>query len=553
MTTNTVFSQINNAEKIAIHHEIPDDAYVVTPRSSMQKSPAYSYSKSTIFTTQVNIDAGGNNIVGDAGNEPSIAIDPTNPNRIVIGWRQFDNINSNFRQAGYAYSTDGGNTWTFPGPIDPGIFRSDPVLDFDENGNFYYNSLTSDFNCDVYKIEDGGVVWDEGTYAYGGDKQWMRIDRTDGIGSGNNYSFWNSAFSDCYPGSFTRSTDYGSTYENCVTVSGDPKWGTLAIGPAGEVYLIGTGQHTITLVKSTTAQDPNSNVTWDFTSSVNLDGYLDGWSPVNPEGLIGQAWVDTDISSGPGHGNVYVLASVVRNSNSDPADVMFAKSIDGGLNFENPIQINTDSNPNNYQWFGTMSVAPNGRIDAIWLDTRDAPTNTPHHSALYYSYSTDQGETWSINEQLSDYFDPHIGYPQQNKMGDYFDMKSFDNAAHLAWANTLNGGQDVYYARITPSSIGVDDIVSNSDIHSVTNYPNPFRETTTLTFSLAKRTHVNIKIVDVLGKVISNLYNDELDSGNFSLTWDGTNDSGKKLTGGIYICKIKSEKNKLTRKILLKD
>ena len=66
----------------------------------MERSPAYSVSTPNYFTEQTNIDENGNNIIGDAGNEPSIAVDPTNPDRIVIGWRQFDNISSNFRQAG---------------------------------------------------------------------------------------------------------------------------------------------------------------------------------------------------------------------------------------------------------------------------------------------------------------------------------------------------------------------------------------------------------------------------------------------------------------------
>src|SRR5262245_16867664 len=39
---------------------------------------------------QVNVDGNGNNIVGDAANEPSICVDPTNGSRMSIGWRQFD-------------------------------------------------------------------------------------------------------------------------------------------------------------------------------------------------------------------------------------------------------------------------------------------------------------------------------------------------------------------------------------------------------------------------------------------------------------------------------
>ena len=107
---------------------------------------------------QVNVDDAGNNVIGDAANEPSIAVDPTRPNRMAIGWRQFDTIANSFRQAGWGYSRNGGRSWTAPGVLEPGIFRSDPVLDFDADGNFYYNSLTIDANeywCTVFTSTDG--------------------------------------------------------------------------------------------------------------------------------------------------------------------------------------------------------------------------------------------------------------------------------------------------------------------------------------------------------------------------------------------------------------
>src|SRR3954466_4919689 len=75
---------------------------------------------------QVNVDASGNNIVGDAANEPSIAVDPANGKKIPIGWRQFNTYTSNFRQAGYGYTTDAGLHWTFPGVLQNNVFRSDP-------------------------------------------------------------------------------------------------------------------------------------------------------------------------------------------------------------------------------------------------------------------------------------------------------------------------------------------------------------------------------------------------------------------------------------------
>ena len=95
-----------------------------------------------VFTSyQVNVDANGNNIVGDAANECTITVDPTNSNRMAIGWRQFNNVTSNFRQGGWGYTTDGGFHWTFPGVLENNVFRSDPVTDSNETGTFFYLSL----------------------------------------------------------------------------------------------------------------------------------------------------------------------------------------------------------------------------------------------------------------------------------------------------------------------------------------------------------------------------------------------------------------------------
>ena len=80
-----------------------------SPRMISQYGPFVSY--------QVNVDAQGNNIVGDAANEPSISVDPTDGNKVAIGWRQFNTWQSNFRQSGYGYTTDAGVTWHFPGVL----------------------------------------------------------------------------------------------------------------------------------------------------------------------------------------------------------------------------------------------------------------------------------------------------------------------------------------------------------------------------------------------------------------------------------------------------
>jgi hypothetical protein len=448
-------NEVTNADKEAGvpvgHLEVPRDPYIPMAREARRTSPAMQPTRNGYVSVQVNVDANGENIIGDAANEPSIAVDPTEGSRMAIGWRQFDTIISDFRQAGWGYSNDGGNTWTFPGVIEPGVFRSDPVLCANTQGTFFYNSLTAsagltEFWCDVYKSFDGGATWDMGVNAWGGDKQWMVCDLTDGIGQDNLYAFWTLNFTcpEC-DGHFTRSYDGGETFRATILVDGNPYWGTLSVGPSSELYISGNG---FTVTKSTDVKFPDIAPTWDFTTTVSLDGSMVASAGPNPGGLLGQVWIATDHTDGATHGNVYLLCSVNRSSSADPCDVMFARSTDGGVTWSAPIRVNDDPVDNGaWQWFGTMSVAPNGRIDVVWNDTRNDPGG--YMSEVYYAYSNDAGDTWSPNVALTPAYDPHVGWPQQNKMGDYFDMVSDDDGADLAFAATFNGEQDVYYMRVT--------------------------------------------------------------------------------------------------------
>jgi PEP-CTERM motif len=407
-----------------------------------------------VSMVQINTDAQGHDILGDAGNEPSLAVDPTNPNRMAVGWRQFDTISSNFRQAGVAYTTNGGQTWT-PSVLTPGLFRSDPVLRADAVGNFYYSSLSSSTGGEVFKSTNGGATWGSPINAFLGDKQWMAIDKTNGPGRGNIYQHWNIQFSSVPNTSFTRSTNGGASYEN-PTIGPNPssKWGTLDVGPTGTLYTAGSNQaqtgHLFGV--STNAQFPAQTPTFT-TTAMNLGGVTVGGNPsVNPDGLLGQVNI-----AAARNGNLYVLASVNPPGN-DPLDIMFIRSTNGGSTWSTPIRVNTNpAGENSYQWFGTMSVAPNGRIDAIWNDTGVNPNNT--FSVLKYSASFDDGLTWLNPLTLTPQFNHLLGFPQQNKIGDYYDMTSDDLGASLVFSATFTGGEDVYYMRIAavpePTSAGL--------------------------------------------------------------------------------------------------
>jgi len=430
-------------------HEIPDVLPVPARRPAVPPPGVTTHGgpwiRNGFESIQVNVNSNRLNIPGDAANEPSIAVDPTNRNRMVIGWRQFDSVSSDFRQAGYAYTEDGGQTWTFPGVIEPGVFRSDPVLDSDAEGKFYYYSLTTrsgSFDYDLFTSFDGGRTWPRSTPAFGGDKGWMVVDKVSSVGNGNIYAAWSGS------PNFTRSTDGGQRFIEPVP-SRAFFWGTIAVGPAGEVYVTSDGS----VSKSLNAADPDQIPVFGAPVHADLGGRVRsfGTGP-NPGGLLGQTWIAVDTSNGPTRGFVFRLASVEpRALSRDPLDVMFTRSENGGQTWSPPIRINDDTLDNGaWQWFGTMSVAPNGRIDVIWNDTRSSLDDF-RFSELYYAYSDDAGHTWSKNIPVSLVFDTRLGIPSgQGKIGDYYDMVSDDEGVSIAYAATFNGEQDVYYLRIGP-------------------------------------------------------------------------------------------------------
>jgi len=210
-------------------------------------------------------------------------------------------------------------------------------------------------------------------------------------------------------------------------------------------------------IRSSNAQDPGVIPSFDQTISVNLGGSILFGESINPGGLAGQIFLAVDRSSGPTNNNIYMLATVQQFSASNGSDVMFSRSTDDGLTFSAPHRINDDPvNQNKWHWFGTIGVAPNGRIDSVWLDSRNAANNID--SQLFYSYSTDGGVTWAPNVPVSDSFNPHEGWPVQQKIGDYITIVSDDTGGDVAYSATFNFNpstgqheQDVYYVRVSPS------------------------------------------------------------------------------------------------------
>ena len=289
------------------------------------------------------------------------------------------------------------------------------------------------------------------------------------MGRGNIYCAWSVNAACCGSNVFTRSTDGGLNFSAPTPIPESPRFGTVTVGPDGEVYIAGySGTFSdLAVAKSTNARDPFATPVFNQVVFVNMGGSIASSSGPNPGGLLGQLWITADHSNGPSHGNVYVLSSI-DPVGSDPLDVHFIRSTDGGLTWSAPVRVNDDPlNNGAWQWFGTMSVAPNGRIDAIWNDTRADPVE--EHSELYYSSSADQGLTWSENVPLSPQFNHFLGYPMQYKLGDYYDMISDNFGVSIAYAATFNGEQDVYYLRVGDFDCNNNGVPDQQDIADETS------------------------------------------------------------------------------------
>src|SRR6059058_2586474 len=283
------------------------------PPRKIETSPRMISQFGPFVSFQANVDANGNNIIGDAANECPISVDPTDGNKMTIAWRQFNSVTSNFRQGGWGYTTDGGTHWTFPGVLQNGIFRSDPVTNSNEIGQFFYLSLQSDVNLsffcdDLWRSTNGGQTWVEQSPdrgAGGGDKQWFTIDKTNGPGHGFQYQSDDGI--NCSGGvEFQRSTNGGVTWQNPIVVPHGPVYGTLDVDTNGNLFIGGEGS-SFYCVRSSNAQIGGQTPTFDRSTAVNMGGFI-GSGGINPAGLDGMVFLAVDRSGTATNNNIYMLA-----------------------------------------------------------------------------------------------------------------------------------------------------------------------------------------------------------------------------------------------------
>ena len=211
------------------------------------------------------------------GNEPSVAIDPTNPDLVFASWNDYCDADLGGGWQGLAYSTNRGETWTpskIPGyPSDTSLEgmasplhgrqaeAGDPLLSFDSDGRLFaggiafnrVNPQNGDMWVATYASTANGsypkdylrtVIVGQGTPALNGifsDKPSLEVDRTGGSFDGNVYACWSRfvGFNGRTKILFSRSTNSGLTFSNPIQLSygKDVQGCDIAIEHDGDVYV----------------------------------------------------------------------------------------------------------------------------------------------------------------------------------------------------------------------------------------------------------------------------------------------------------------------------
>jgi hypothetical protein len=70
------------------------------------------------------------------------------------------------------------------------------------------------------------------------------------------------------------------------------------------------------------------------------------------------------------------------------------------------------------------------------------------------------------------------------------------------------------------------------------NYPNPFSDVTNINFTLAGQTSLTLKVYDILGKEVATLADEKLSGGRYQYVWDGTDQHGNLVPGGLYFYRL---------------
>jgi hypothetical protein len=205
--------------------------------------------------------------------------------------------------------------------------------------------------------------------------------------------------------------------------------------------------------------------------------------------------------------------------------------------------------------------------DTVYYDNRIPPrgcTNAELEAVQSppVDYSYGDNEYWDtttyVLPTIADFVDVTLYYQSTSK--EYIEFLRDQNVTNSA-------GQDLYDAwvaqgRAAPIVMVNDNafvtpttaVIGGPGLHYalLQPVPNPFRDVTKITYSIAQPEYVSLKVFDVAGRQVRTLVDEYVSMpGPRDVRWDGRSDRGEQLPTGVYFYRIQAGQFKAIRKTIL--
>jgi hypothetical protein len=204
------------------------------------------------------------------------------------------------------------------------------------------------------------------------------------------------------------------------------------------------------------------------------------------------------------------------------------------------------------QWVATYDGLGNGLDEACSIVLDDSNniyiTGKSGGSGTGYDYATIKYDSAGIEQWVVRYDGLGNGSDEAYSIA----LDSFNNV-YVA-GKSMGSGTDYDFATIKYEQVtATNEEIVLDQISFMHNYPNPFNPSTTITFSLTTESteHTELVINNLKGQKVKQLVNEQLPTGQHSVTWNGTDEKGNSVSSGIYFYELESGKFSETKRMLL--
>jgi hypothetical protein len=106
-----------------------------------------------------------------------------------------------------------------------------------------------------------------------------------------------------------------------------------------------------------------------------------------------------------------------------------------------------------------------------------------------------------------------------------------------------------YFAAFTSSVLDVAERggPALAPLHAA---PNPFRASVALSFAQPQAGDVEVSVYDIAGRRVRDLHRGALPAGEARLEWDGRDDSGGRVSAGVYLVRAQAGERTMTARVL---